>query len=218
MQSEIIFYNHCPNLGILRILKTFRNMKKVLLIAIAMMALVVAGNAQTKDDILQSEKRVAELQKLVDNSPKSTGISDLDKYAESVKNAAALSISNSEQLSNFYYRQIGETKDGVTDVTIKKPTLEEWMTLSTSIAGEVASLKKAEESAEAAIKQLQVLEEQLKAESNPLKKGKIAKNAKGAGAIITFGKDALPIIATESASQAKAVKDIIETLKTGKNL
>lgn len=193
-------------------------MKKVLLTAIAMMALVVAGNAQTKDDIQQSEKRVAELQKLVDNSPKSTGISDLDKYAESVKNAAALSISNSEQLSNFYYRQIGETKDGVTDVTIKKPTLEEWLNLSLTIAGEAESLKKAKDSAEAAAKQLQALEEQVKSESNPIKKGKIAKNAKGAAAIIAYGKDALPIIATESAAQVKAVQEIIETLKSGKNL
>ena len=210
---------NCPNLGICRTLKTFRSMKKVLLTVIGMMALVMAGNAQTTmDDIQQSEKRVAELQKLLENKPQRVGVSALDNYSEAVNAAAVLAIENSNKLSDFYKREIGGTKDGVTDVTIKKPTLEEWINLAATIAGEATALKKATESATEAVKGLQTLEEQVKSESNPLKKGKVAKNAKGGAAIIAFGKDALPIIGEESAAQVKAVQGIIETLKSGKNL
>ena len=193
-------------------------MKKYLLTAVALMVLTVAGHAQTKEDIQQSEKRAVELKKLMDGQPKECGIAEVDNYVKSINAAAVLAISNSEQLSDFYYRQIGETKDGVTDVTIKKPTTDDWVKLGTTIAGETVSIASAKESAESAAKKIKDLEEEVKNEKNPMKKAKSAKSAKSAAAIIAYGKDALPIIVEESAAQGKAVKQIIETVKSGKNL
>lgn len=193
-------------------------MKKILLSVIALMTMTMVGNAQTKEDIQQSEKRAAELKKLVDGQPKDCGVAEVDNYAKSINAAALLAIANSEQLSSLYYREIGETKDGVTDVTIKKPTAEECAKLGTTIAGEAATIASAKESAEAAAKKFQELSDQAKNESNPMKKAKIAKQTKTAAAIIAYGKDALPIIIEESAAQGKAIKQLVETVKSAKNL
>ena len=53
---------------------------------------------------------------------------------------------------------------------------------------------------------------------NPMKAAKAVKTAKAATAVVTFGTKAAPILAEESAAQAKAVKQIIDMLKSGKNL
>ena len=52
----------------------------------------------------------------------------------------------------------------------------------------------------------------------PAKTAKTAKAAKAAAAVIEFGNAATPILVEESTLQAKAVQQIIETLKSGKNL
>ena len=51
-----------------------------------------------------------------------------------------------------------------------------------------------------------------------MKAAKAVKIAKAATAVVTFGTKAAPILAEESAAQAKAVKQIIDMLKSGKNL
>ena len=51
-----------------------------------------------------------------------------------------------------------------------------------------------------------------------MKAAKAAKGAKAASAILEFGNSATPILLEESAAQAKAVQEIIKTLKSGGNL
>lgn len=185
-------------------------MKKILLTAIALMAMSMAGNAQTSEDIQQSEKRCAELQKLVEGQPKACGAQKVDKFGASITEAAVLAIENSGKLADLYRRTVGETKDGVTDVEIKKPTVEECVSLSTSIAGEGTMLTEAGKSLEDAGKELKELTSQ--------KSPKAIKQAKGATSIIAYGKDAMAILSEETVAQGKAIKEIIETVKSGKNL
>lgn len=111
--------------------------------------MVCSANAQIKYDIQKSKERAAKLQALC-NDYKTSGSANVDGYGDAVKNAAVLAIANSVQLENMYKRQIGETQDGVTDVTITKPTLDEWVTFAETVAGEAASIKAATDKVQAA--------------------------------------------------------------------
>lgn len=192
-------------------------MKKISFIIMSIFLLTCSASAQIKEDIQKSKDRAAKLQTLCE-SYKTSGSVNIDGYGDAVKKAAAFAIANSVQLENLYKRQIGETEDGVTDVTIKKPTLEEWTALATTIAGEAASIKEATDKVENAANEAKSMTESASKEKNPMKMAKAAKKAKAATAIIEFGNAATPILLEESAAQAKAVKVIIETLKSGKNL
>ncbi|MCD8318797.1 MAG: hypothetical protein LUC45_08195 [Paraprevotella sp.] len=173
-----------------------------------MMALLLATGlstmqAQTKEDMQAAKERCEKLTKLLDNKPKSTSIPDVDQYVDWVNTAAATSMANSEQLRNLYYRSIGETEDGVTDVTVKKPTLEELTQLSTTIAAQAVSMKEAVSSAQ--------------------KAATAAKDAKGRATVkaakaLAYTKDAYPILVEETEAQGKAIAAMIETAKTAKNL
>ncbi len=191
-------------------------MKKFFSLVIAMI-IACTANAQVKEQVQQSKDRAARLQALV-NDYKTCGNDNIDGYGNDVKNAAILAIANSEQLENLYKRQIGETKDGVTDVNIKKPTIEEWVTLSVTVAGEAGSIKMAVDKAQSAGKEAKNMTEQASNLKNPMKAAKAAKTAKAAMAVIEFGNVATPILIEESAAQVKAIDEIIKTLKSGKNL
>lgn len=194
-------------------------MKKFILMTFAFLAMSFAVQAQTvKEQLEISQKRAAELQSLCNDYPKSCGNDKIDNYGEAIKNAASFAILNSMQLDSLYKRQIGQTVDGVTDVTVKKPTLEEWITLSTTILGEGTSVNQAVDQATSAGEEAKNLGENASKEKNPMKAAKAAKTAKAASAIVTFGNKATPILLEETAAQAKAVQQIIETIKSGKNL
>lgn len=192
-------------------------MKKIFFIAISMMLMIGTASAQIKEDVQKSQVRATELQKLCDDY-KTCGNGNIDDYGNAVKAAAIFAISNSKQLETLYQRQIGETKDGVTDVTIKKPTLTEWSNLATTVAGETLSIKTATDKAQAAVEEAKDISEMATKEKNPMKVAKAATHAKLASAIVSFGNEATPILLDESAAQAKAIKSIIDTLKSGKNL
>ncbi len=192
-------------------------MKKNILVLVSLFMMVCSANAQIKDDIQKSNERAAKLQALC-NDYKVSGNANVDGYGNAVKSAAIFAIANSAQLEDMYTRQIGETKDGVTDVTITKPTLEEWVAFSTTVAGEAASIKVATDKAQAVADEVKKMTEESTKQKNPMKAAKSAKAAKAASAVVAFGNAATPILVEESAAQAKAVKEIIETLKSGKNL
>lgn len=193
-------------------------MKKIFsFLVIALMAISTVSAQSIKDELAKSQERKEKLQVLLKDY-KTCGNSNIDGYGNEVKNAAALAIANSDQLENMYKRQIGETKDGVTDVTIKKPTLEEWAKFATTVAGESASIKAAVDKAKDAGEEVKNMTQSATSEKNPMKAAKAAKSAKAATAVIEFGNAATPILMEESAAQVKAVQNIIETLKSGKNL
>lgn len=191
-------------------------MKKILMMAVAMFV-TCAMNAQVKDQIQQSKDRAAKLEALCKDY-KTCGNANIDDYGNEVKIAAAFAIANSVQLENMYKRQIGEALDGVQDVTITKPTLKEWITFATTVAGESVSIKAAVDKAKAAGEEAKNMAQNASSEKNPMKAAKAAKTAKAATAVIEFGNAATPILLEESAAQVKAVQEIIETLKSGKNL
>lgn len=174
---------------------------------------------ETKEQIQKSEERAKNLQILLDKySDTNCGDGIIDGFGNSVRDAAVLAIANSVKLEGLYYRQIGQTKDGVTDVTIVKPKLEDWTELLTTVTGEAASIKNAVDNAKAAGEQMKQIAENAKNNKNPMKMAKLAKMAKGAGVVMEFGNAATPILLEESAEQVKVVQKIIETIKSGKNL
>lgn len=192
-------------------------MKKYVLMLMSLFMMVCSANAQIKDDIQKSKERAAKLQALC-NDYKTSGSANVDGYGDAVKNAAVLAIANSVQLENMYKREIGETQDGVTDVTITKPTLDEWVTFAATVAGEAASIKAATDKVQAAADEAKKMIEEASKQKNPMKAAKAAKTAKAATAVVEFGNTATLILVEESAAQVKAVNTIIETLKSGKNL
>ena len=171
-------------------------MKKAILM-IATILVAASAFAQTKEDINASVERAKKLSELCAKFPKASGASEVDAYANAVLVAAKAAIANSEQLENFYYRVIGETKDGVTDVTIVKPSLEDIMALSATIATEGIAVADATKLAEGAAKKVKVT--------------KLVPMTK-------FTADVTPILAEESAAQAKAIAAMVETAKSAANL
>lgn len=193
-------------------------MKKLFsFLVIALMAISVANAQSMKEQVTKSVERAEKLQKLCEGY-KACGNAGIDGYGNSIKEAAIFAIANSEQLENFYKREIGESKDGVQDVTIKKPSLEDWITLSTTIAGEGAKIKEAVDKAKDAAEGAKNIAQEAASIKNPMKAPKAMKNAKAASAVVEFGNAATPILLEESAAQAKAIGEIINTLKSGGNL
>lgn len=179
-------------------------MKRFLFVTAALLAMSVSFCfGQSKEDIKASIDRCAKLEKLCSKQPKQTGIADVDSYVQGVYNAAISSAASSALLQDLYYRQIGETKDGVTDVTIKKPTVEELVALGTTLTAEGVSIAEAK-GAEAATKASST-------NKNPMKVAKIA-------SALAFTKDAYPVLLEESKAKVAAIKQMIETAKTAKNL
>ena len=180
-------------------------MKKIFLAALlAVFSLGIYAQSNVRETVTKSVERMKTLKELTEKMPKSTGVADVDGFGQDVYDAAIAAMANSEQLENFYKREIGETVDGVTDVTVKKPTTEEWVTLGATLTAEVANIKSAADKGTKAA-------EAVKSTKNPLAAGKLAK-------MINWTKKVLPVITEESANQAKAVSDIIATLKSGGNL
>ena len=192
-------------------------MKKfIVALAVVMFAGVV--NAQEiKDEIQMSRDRSAKLEALVKDY-KACGNANIDGYGDAMKNAAVLAIANSVQLENMYKRQIGEAVDGVQDVTVTKPTLEEWTTFAETVVGEGVSIKTAVDKAQGAADEAKTIAENASKGKNPMAVAKAAKTSKAAAAVVEFGNTATSILLEESAAQAKAVQQIIENVKSGKNL
>lgn len=181
-------------------------MKKMILalVVLFMATTLNVVNAQTREEMKASQERMEKLAKLCQKDQKSTGVGEVDSYVKNVRDAAILSMATTEQLHGLYYRQIGETKDGVQDVTIKKPTVEELTVLSVTIVAQGVAIKDAGASAEQAMAAS-------KSQKNPMKVAKIT-------TALAFTKDAYPVLMEESVAQAKAIAQMIETAKTATNL
>ena len=181
--------------------KKLKQMKKVVL---CMMALVcaVSVSAQTAEEMQASKERAAKLEKLV--QPKNCGIATVDGLTSAAGLVAVESIQITPLLQGLYYRSIGQTEDGVTDVTVKKPTLEELTELSARIGTQAAAVA-------AATKLVPAAGEELKGVKNPMKLAAATKSVK-------YSKDVLEIVGVESAFQVKAIADMIKTATSNDNL
>lgn len=194
-------------------------MKRILFFIVMTLCTMTTFAQETKEQIQKSEERTKNLQTLLDKySDTKCGDETIDGFGQSVRDAAVFAIANREKLEGLYYRQMGQTKDGVTDATIVKPKLEDWLELLATVTAETKSIGNAVDNAKAAGEQMKQIAENAKNNKNPMKMAKLAKMAKGAGVVMEFGNSATPILLEESAGQLKAVQDIIETIKSGKNL
>ena len=184
----------------------FIYMKKFFLCVMLLMTSVVLNvlSAQTSDELKASKDRYAKLEKLSKKAPKECNVPSVDGLAGSTTLVMIESLQITPLLEGLYYRSIGQTEDGVTDVTVKKPTLEECTALSTKITVQAAAVK-------AATELIKPATEELKTVKNPITLGKATKS-------LNYSKDALVIVGEETTYQLKAIASIIETIKSADNL
>lgn len=176
-------------------------MKKILIFALALMC-SIGISAQTAEGIQASKDRAAKLEKL--EQPKDCGIAAIDALTSAAGLVAAESIQITPLLQGMYYRSIGKTEDGVTDVTVKKPTVAELTELSTRIGLQAAAVADAVKNVPDASKELSTIK-------NPMK-------LKAPTKALNYSKDVLKIVGEESAFQVKAIAEMIKTASSGDNL
>ena len=179
-------------------------MKKVLLCAMALLFAVGASAQESILGLLQvSQERMEKLEQF--KEPQPCGVSLLDELIGNVADLTAESVEITPLLQNMYYRSIGQTEEGVTEVTVKKRTLEELLELSARIgaqAKEVAAIVSKIANIKGELKSIVV---------NPMQMAKAAKTVK-------YVADVTKILGEESADQVKIIAEMIETAKSEENL
>lgn len=180
-------------------------MKRFLLtIAVAVVSMAFSANAQTiSADFSKMDQLVGKLSKAIEKTPKQTGVTEIDQYVEGSQAAAIGATATADKLHNLYSRQIGETTDGVTDVTVTKPELNDWVELGSAVATQTAGL--------AAVTDAGIKASEAVKQAPKMKAIALAKNVKWSG-------DVLPVVGEALAEQTKAINEIINTLKSGNNL
>lgn len=179
-------------------------MKKILLAAVVMITTLLSANAQTVSaDFSTLDKLIAKLSKACEKIPDPCGEADIDGFVDGNKNAAMGAVATSENLHTLYSRQIGETKDGIQDVTVKKPTLNDWIELAESVATQTAGMAELSISAKKAAEAVKG--------ANKMKAIKLARPVKWAN-------DIMPVTSEALSEEAKAIDQIITLLKSENNL
>jgi len=158
-------------------------------------------------DVLKSEmkseeakEREAKIAKL--EPPKTSGVSSVDALAT---NSFILLTSTKDintQVPEMYKRTIGETVDGVTDVTVKKPTKEELATLALTIATQIKAVADASASVAGASADVK--------SASPMQAPKATK-------ALNYSKDALALAGPELQMNLKVINNLIATLKSSNN-
>lgn len=158
--------------------------------------------SQTKEEIQESKIRLEKIQKL--ESPKVSSLTSLDELNNKIGTSALESANITPLLQNLYTRSIGENIDGITDVTVKKPTLAECQELATRIFSQVQNMQTFSSSFSSVV-------EEAKSFRNPMKLGKVASS-------MNYAKTAISVLGEETLFQSKAIKSIITTLQSAGNL
>ena len=155
--------------------------------------------AERKSETFQErQKKLAELK-----DPGSTSVGSIDAVAANSTTALIETKKNNELIPELYKRTIGESIDGVTDVTVKKPTLEELLAVSESI------LKTTKAVAASGV-------EIAKAQGD-IKSAGMLKAAKATKSV-NYSKDVNSLLGAELSYQGKLIQNLIATLKSSKNL
>ncbi len=157
---------------------------------------VLKAEMKSKD----AEDRKAKFEKLAE--PKTSGISSVDGLAS---NSTKLLVSTKEIntiIPEMYKRTVGESVDGVADVTVKKPTLAELTDLGLNIATQIKAVSDASASVTTA--------------SADLKSAGMMQAPKGAKSL-NFSKDVLGLVLPELNLNLKVVNNLIATWKSSGN-
>lgn len=157
---------------------------------------VLKAEMKSKD----AEERKAKFEKL--SEPKPSGISSVDGLAA---NSAKLLVSTkqiNELVPEMYKRTVGESVDGVTDVTVKKPTLQELAALALDITNQIDAVS--------------AMTSNVAAASNDVKSAGMMQAPKGTKSL-AFTKDVLSLVLPEMNTNLKVVNNLIATLKSSGN-
>jgi len=145
--------------------------------------------------------RMAKFEKMT--VPKATSINSVDVLATSTGNLLVTQKNINTLLPEMYKRTVGESVDGITDVTVKKPTLDELVALGANIAVQIKSVADISSTIPQASEEIK--------SASPLKAPAALKS-------LNFSKDALALLAPELQLNLKVVNNLIATLKSSKNL
>jgi ribosomal protein L24 len=134
-------------------------------------------------DVLKRQEKLAKLK-----APDRTDVASVDELAVSSTTLLTSTKGFNGKVPELYKRTIGETVDGVTDVTVEKPTLEELTGVATDIATQIASVETAKDAVSKAADDAKALP--------PLKAPKALKS-------LNFSKDVLSLTLPELQLSAK---------------
>ncbi len=149
-----------------------------------------------------AQKRLEKIVKMSTESPFVCEISSLDGLASNSQQILLATKSINLQIPELYKRTIGETIDGVTDVTVKKPTLNELTEFAGTILQQVEAVKNAAESMKGAADEVK--------QAPMLAKAKAVKT-------MNFTKDALGLTGPELQLSLKVINNLVSTLKSSNN-
>jgi hypothetical protein len=144
--------------------------------------------------------RKAKLEKL--EAPAPCGIQSVDNLAVNSTAMLAKTKENNTLIPEMYKRTIGETIDGVTDVTVKKPTLEELTNLGTNLGIQIKAVTDASANVGNASNDI--------AKASPLKAPKATK-------VLNYTKDVNSLLMPELQLNLKVVNNLIATFKSSEN-
>ncbi len=191
-------------------------MKKILFFLMAFVCFgTLASQAQSTDEAASpdeiavemdaSKTRMAKIAKLLEKRPKTTNLKAIDDFTDQVWIAAASCQETAKKFENLYTRQVSEPDtDGITTVEVTKPSLQDWidlLALLTNQAVQITSMAPAAAAMPTALTEIR----------NPMQI-KSAKNA------IKDTGELFKLIGEENVAEVKAVKGIIELLKSNKNI
>ena len=157
---------------------------------------VLKGELKSKDAL----DRKAKIEKL--EAPKPSGIQSVDDLANNSTKILVSTKENNTLIPEMYKRTIGETVDGVTDVTVKKPTLEELTALSINLGTQIKAVADASTSVSNA--------------SSDISKAGFMQASKGTKSL-NYSKDVLSIAKPELELNLKVVNNLISTMKSSNN-
>jgi hypothetical protein len=147
-----------------------------------------------------AEERKEKIAKL--ESPKTCGVASIDGLAGNSTSILTSTKDINTQVPEMYKRTIGETVDGVTDVTVKKPTKEELATLALTLATQIKAVADATASVAGASADVKT--------ASPMAAGKATKS-------LNYSKEALALAGPELQMNLKVVNNLIATLKSANN-
>ncbi len=148
----------------------------------------------------EAEERKAKFEKL--KAPKTSGIASVDELATSLTKLLTSTKDINAQVPEMYKRTIGETVDGVTDVTVKKPTLEELVAFATNISTQIKAVSDASDAVTDASSDVK--------DASPMQAPKAAKS-------LNYSKDVLALVGPELQLTLKVANHLIATLKSANN-
>lgn len=147
-----------------------------------------------------AEERKAKMDKLVE--PKPCGVASVDELASNSTKILTNTREINSQVPEMYKRTIGETVDGVTDVTVKKPTAAELAALALTITSQIKAVSDASAAMSTASNDMK--------SATPMQMPKATKS-------MNYSKDVLAISASELQLSLKVVNNLIATLKSSGN-